>query len=261
MRKLFVMAVCAAVLSFSNLASAAVYSYKASAGPNASPDANSGAVNVWTVVASTGNASNAGSFQGDSGSNGDNTGAGAGSSAWALYANSGNNINATTNLATLIGAEGPIDLASESIQIAFDNGYIDNGASVSLEFLDSSSNIATRLRFTGGETTYKLDDSVSSFNTGVNFTDDGFSVLLTLSNGVGGYSFQIGGNSPLTGRTLAGGATAITSVRLVNNNAGGGGERNLFFDNLVINAIPEPGAFLFGGIATAFAGLAFRRRK
>src|SRR5947209_4626624 len=72
--------------------------YTASGDPGGAPDANSQSVDVWTVSKTTGDTSQAGSFLGDSGSNGDGNGAGAGTSAWGLYANSGQTTTATASL-------------------------------------------------------------------------------------------------------------------------------------------------------------------
>src|SRR3954467_3853605 len=69
-------------------------SYSASSDPNNNPDANANTVDVWTVTRTSGNSSENGSFLGDSSFNGNpggagSSGAGAGTSAWGLYANSG----------------------------------------------------------------------------------------------------------------------------------------------------------------------------
>src|SRR5262245_54020730 len=80
-------------------APAALFQYNASAAPNANPDANSGADNVWNPVIPSSNTGNNGAFQGNSASNGDGNGGGAGATAWALYSNGGVNASATSTLA------------------------------------------------------------------------------------------------------------------------------------------------------------------
>lgn len=233
-----IVAVAASAMCVAPCDAALVRSFYASSDPNTGPDANesgAGSIDLWSVTKSTTDASQAGSFLGDSAGNAGGSGAGAGASAWALYANSGQSSTASANIAALMGRA--LFTEGDAISIDFDNGWIDNGGSVGIRFLDSLGAVASSLKFTGGIANYRLSDGTSSdHDTDIGFTGDGFNVNLTLE-AAGEYAINIGGTDVL-GRLL-GGSKDIATVEVFNENAGSFSERNLFFNNLSLTAVPE----------------------
>lgn len=234
-------------------------SYSAFAEPNAiGPDANvsgGGTIDLWDVGFSTaGNASINGSFIGDSGNNGNASfdGGGAGTSAWALYANSGQTATATADLS---GFTDPL----VSLSIQFDNGFIDTGSKVGVRFL-SGSTVASELSFTGGGIgDYEIADGTGNLDTDLSFTAGGFTLTLDFSDTTPGeYDVSFAGTrtGSFLDRLLAGGATDITAVEVYNQNAGGDGRFDLFFNNLTVAAVPEASPLL---VMTALSGLGFVR--
>ena len=222
------LASCAAILSIAGLAEAA--DPPAPSTLSASGGANPG-TDGWTL-STTGNA---GSFQGNSGTNAGGSAAGAGNPAWGLYANSGGVSRATR----MLGG----DLAvGQTVRIDFDNGWIESGGSVLLEFLsvpDTGSNgTALTLRFQAGQSFYEVVDAAGAASTTVGFTGDGGTASLTRT-GAGTYSFSWRGYTR-TG-TFAGSYTTVNAVRVTNSNAGPDDPRNLFFNNLVVTCIDADG--------------------
>jgi hypothetical protein len=180
----------------------------------------------WTIAASTANTAQAGSFTGSSADNGATppSGAGAGTTAWGLYANSSQNVTATLPVTPSMG---------QTVAIDFDNGQVDNGSAVGVE-LRSSTGAAVTFGFTGGDSFYKVTDGAGSTTTSVGYTNSGVRVSFTIGQN-GGYKVVVGSYSK-TG-LLAGGATSVASIRVFNTNAGSNANRNLYFNNLAISAV------------------------
>lgn len=225
---------------------------------NQSPDANEvggGTVDLWAFSSGGAGTANAGSFIGNSGANsGGSSGAGAGNPAWALYANSGATASASANLTGLMGRS--LSLAGDSVSIDFDNGFIDTGRFVGVQFYDSNGVVVSQLTFIGGAADYQLSDS-STTGTGVGFTGDGINLSLTLTSGTGDYTIDVGGTT-LASRLMPGVVKDIASIEVFNASAGGGSDRDIYFNNLTVTAVPEVSAavampFVMGMLA------AFRR--
>lgn len=212
---------------------------------SASGGANPG-TDGWTLATSTGNSSQAGSFQGDSGGNGDGSGAGAGNPAWGFYANSGQTSAGVWNL-----AGGALTVGQE-VGIDFDNGYINNGSQVGVEFR-SGTTVGLSVFFTGGASFYEIFRNGGVTSSGIGFTDNGFTIQLE-STGTSTYALGIGAFNQ-TG-TFGNGVTAIDNIRVFNSNAGGGGGFNLFANNITV--VPEPAVAMLGSLG--LLGL-LRRRK
>ena len=139
-------------------------------------------------------------------------------------------------------------------------------ARVGITFLDSNNVAQSMFRFTGGESAYKIDDSVTDSNTGIGFTDNGFNVKLSLNNSSGNYTLMVGSNT-FASRTLAQGTSTIAAVRVFNIGAGSGSTNDVFFNNLTISAVPEvspalaiPVAVIISGLAGAIAHRKSRRK-
>lgn len=220
---------------------AATVNYVASNSPSASPDANTNTVNVWTTTSS----GSAGFFSGNSGGNGDGNGAGAGNPAWAMWANGGGQSFAQYDFQSSALA------VSQTLGLNFDNGYINNGSSVGIQ-LRSGTTLVFSLYFRGGQSFYEyLDAGGSDIDTTRGFSDDGAAFSFTL-NSATTYSASYGAAS--WSGTIAN--TAIDNIRVFNNNAGSGGQFDVYFNNLTV--VPEPGAAALGLVGTA---LLLRRRR
>lgn len=239
----------------SSICLATLATFTATARPGDSPDA-SGGVNVWTANAS--NTTQFGNFLGDSGTNGDGIGAGAGNSAWGLYANTNQSSSALADISNLFGRD--LSLVGDSISLDFDNGFIDPGSEVGIRFRNPSGVSISTLKFVGGEDHYEIDDSIIGFDTDIDFTDDGFNVKLTLDSSAGDYTLEVG-TSSFSGRTLGSLSTTIAEIEVFNSDAGVNDPRNVFFNTLSIAAIPEPSAFLFGSLLATAWGVRLGRRR
>lgn len=210
----------------------------------ASGGANPG-TDGWSLTTSTGNTSQAGSFQGNSGGNGDGAGAGAGNPAWGFYANSGQSSSGVWSL-----AGGSLTVGQE-LGIDFDNGFINNGSQVGIEFRNGTT-VGLSIFFTGGASFYQVFRNGGVVNSTEGFTDNGFTIQLE-STGTATYALSFGSFSQ-TG-TFGNSVTAIDNIRVFNTNAGGGGQFNLFANNVTV--VPEPAAALLGSLGM----LALLRRR
>ncbi len=225
---------------------------------------------AWTLSPFPGTA-NAGFFTGDAGQNG--TGGSSGGAinatdgdAWGLYANGGGlavayrgfdfNSDATLDALPVGGA----------FYILMDNGWNDANVGFVLRSGNDTGNKngGQRLEFrhtAGGN--YLINDNSGDVDTGVGWTADGLSLVLTLT-GTDAYSMSI---TPIGGMTTViqgnlGGSGAINSFALYNENAGSGQNYDLFFNNVSVqddassSAVPEPGVIvlLIGGLLLAVHG-------
>jgi hypothetical protein len=195
----------------------------------------------WTL-STTGNG---GSYQGNSGSNGDGSGAGAGNPAWAFWANGGGLSAGVWNL------DGGALTVGQELGIDFDNGWIESGGQVGIEFRQGNT-VGLSVFYSNGQSAYQVFQNGGVVGSGVGFTDDGFniSVLMTGAN-----TFNLDFSSYSQSGTLGNGATAIDNIRFFNSNAGGGGERDAFVNNLTV--VPEPATALLGSLGL----LALLRRR
>jgi hypothetical protein len=246
-------------------ARAVIATYKASAGPAANPDANLGTVNVWNVTLTSFDGSKNGSFQGDSAANGNgsNDGSlGAGGSAWALYANSGEQAFAGADVSALFGRN--FGLVGDSISLDFDNGFIDTGRQVQIQLLDAFSSHQFTFRFEGGSSEYEAFDDGGLLDTDIPFTDNGFKLTLTITDSAGGYTLSVlNTQSPnpisktFLSRTLDQGTSSISAIIIANASAGSGTPANVYFDNLTIAAAVPEASPMFAiplAVAAAFFG-------
>lgn len=227
-------------------------------GWQASDNGGSG-YNSWTFA----NGSNSGFFTASSTSNGNGDGNGdgdidTGGRAWGLFANSGETAAATRSFMT-----GSLDIGNR-FEISMDNGFVDNGSTVGFGLQNAAGNNLVEYFFVGGNSNYTVNaDSVSGTTPG--FTDEGMTLTFTVTDAdsftltIDELADGIGVNHTVTGDFLSAPDQRIAQIRMFNFNAGGGGERNLFFNS--ISAVPEPSAFLFGGIVCGALGFKLTRRR
>jgi hypothetical protein len=151
---------------------------------------------------------------------------------WGIYANSGGLTSAVRPFS------GPLAVGS-TVSFAYDNGGIEvNGNKVGVRLRNSSNNILTEFRFTGGDAQYFIADDATT-NTGVNFTTSGLSNITFAYTSANTYSISItrsGVTTVLNGRTFATavGGQVPAQIEFFNSNAGGTSARNVFFTNLSI---------------------------
>jgi hypothetical protein len=203
----------------------------------------------WTSQHSTGNTSQAGHFIGTA------TGTGATGSqidtngkSWALYANSGQTAAMIYDFGGTLGV-------GDSVSIAFDNGWINNGGTVGFGLQNSSGTNRFEFYFVGGQSSYVLNDAggpqnVDPFgiNTTLGYTADGVGTITFIQGSSNAYNLLINGN-PVdnTGLTLQ--ASDISRIRLFAFDTGTGSNHDQYFNSLVV--VPEPStyALIIGGLA------------
>lgn len=221
-------------------------SYTASSAPSANPDANAGSVNVWTTTATTGDGNQAGFFQGNSADNGG--AAGAGSSAWATYANTNQQ---TFSSHTFAG--GALNVG-QTVSLQFDNGDIATDKSTGIQLYNGAT-LLFQLYVRGGQTIYEFYDNLGGGtfdqDTTAGFSKDGGTFSFTLNSSTG-YSATWGNATPWTGSIQN---LSIDRIQVYNNSAGSGGGNDVYFNNLTV--VPEPSAALLGGLGA----LALLRRR
>jgi hypothetical protein len=218
-------------------------SYSASATPSANPDGNGGTINVWTTTRTTGDDSLAGFFQGNSADNGG--GAGAGSSAWAMYANSNQEAFASHTF-----AGGALN-SGQTVSLNFDHGSIATSKSTGIQLFNGTT-LLFQLFFKGGESNYWFSDAGGiDQSTGAGFTLDGGTFSFKLNSAT---SYSATWRSASWSGTIAN--LAIDRIQVYNNSAGSGAGSDVYFNNLTV--IPEPTGALLGVVCVM--GLLRRRR-
>ena len=174
-------------------------------------------------------------------------------SAWALYANKGDDIDSATAYRTF---DDPLSAAGDSFTVGFENGYIDPDGKVGFSLRNGNTtdltddyNTDARMQFyfNGGDGNFTLVDGDGVLDTGVAFTFFGVEVTVTLTS-ADTYDLSIlrydeaGDATPelttITGRTLAGSGT-IDSLALFNRDAAQ--QSDLFFNKLGIITDAEVG--------------------
>jgi hypothetical protein len=148
--------------------------------------------------------------------------------AWGMYANNGATSTALRGFDAL--------LPGQTFSIAMDNGLINPGGVVGFSLIGVDT--AFTFSFAAGDSNYMIDNSI---DTGFGFTDDGFTVALTLTSETT-YDLAINGDAVHSGTFSQ--ITPVFAVRLFNSNAGPDPPRDIFFNALSITAavVPEAGA-------------------
>jgi hypothetical protein len=167
--------------------------------------------------------------------------------AWGLYANGGGVGSLTYSTGDLTGAGGH----AAYIALSVDNGGINNGNSVAVQFFDGAT-LAFEFKFNGGATFWQFGDSNGfNQNTSSPFTFNGSNYQFE-QTGLHTYTFKVNGSQVASG-TLAGSAGYVDSVRVLNSNSGS----DVVFNTLVYQ-VPEPSTALFGALGLL---VALRRRR
>ncbi|MEI6082859.1 MAG: PEP-CTERM sorting domain-containing protein [Verrucomicrobiota bacterium] len=245
----------------------ALFAVTSHASTPASDNAGNYAGGTWTNGANAGTGFgnwifgspvNSGQFLGNSTSNAGGTSGGINTSgqAWGMFANTSATADATR---PFIGA---LSLG-QSVVIDLDNGFIDNGATVGLGLQNSSSQNRIEFFFTGGQTSYTIQ-TASGTASGVPFTGDGLRLTFTLTGTgdtmdltVGSLNGSNGGTNSFFSNIGLNNSGGIDRIRLFNFNAGSGGNKDAFYNNLAI--VPEPSTMVLVGCG--LVGAWFLRRR
>lgn len=208
------------------------------------------------------NGANSGSFIASSNQNGNGTGPGidsAGNKAFGLFANSGDTASAKRSFINALAV-------GQTLNLDFDNGFIDNNSVVGFYLGNSSATQAAnafKFSFTGGDTAYRTTDSGNNAATGFGFTDTGIRTSFTLTSATA-YSFSATRLSDsamfTTTGTLAAGST-IDRFVVFDQNAGQFQQRNVYFNNISITDTPAPPGLLSLLIGVTVAAVRRRRVK
>ena len=144
--------------------------------------------------------------------------------AWGLWAASGGDVSATFSLTGGALASG------QSVEIDFDNGFVESGGRVGVAFL-SGGVTGLEFYFEGGTTNYQSADSTGSADLGLPFTGDGMTVGFD-QNGPGNYDLRIGLMSAYSG-VLSNGLQGVDQVRVFASSAGPGpSDHDVYFNCL-----------------------------
>ncbi len=120
------------------------------------------------------------------------------------------------------------------------NGYISTGSQVGVEFRGGST-VGLSIFFTSGATFYQVFRNGGVVNSTEGSTDNGFNIPM---ESTGTSTYALGSGSFSQSGTFGNGVTAIDNIRVFHTNAGGGGQFNLFANNITV--VPEPANALLG---------------
>ncbi|MFN4243676.1 MAG: hypothetical protein ACK4PI_10620 [Tepidisphaerales bacterium] len=268
MRRASTLLASAAVLMSASLASAASVAFDfasnyVSPNPPWTNGSNGGfGFGAWQLTPSS-NTGNAGFFLGNSAGNGsapsgDINSAGV---AFGLYANSGQTASAVRPF-----TGGPLAIG-QIFSMSMDNGFIDNNGVVGFGLQTAGGTNVFEFYFRGGTSNYIMNIGGTEVTTPIPFTDDGLAVVFKLLSPTT-FSFTVTDLQTTTLYTLGGTFSTPASIerlRLFNFNAGGGSQRDAYFNFLRITEappppveIPLPAASLMG--MALLGGLVTRRR-
>jgi hypothetical protein len=116
------------------------------------------------------------------------------------------------------------------LTIRIDNNFVDPAAKVGVALATAAGGNRFNFYFTGGGTSYMVDDTTTGRNTFTTYTDSGLLLTFTMT-GSNTYSLSTGG-SKIDG-TLAVGEP-LTQLVVYNNNAGSGAERNFYVGEMTM---------------------------
>ncbi len=154
-------------------------------------------------------------------------------------------------------------LVGQSVSIDMDVGFIDAGDRFVGFELDAAGFDRFQFRFQGGDANFEYGNVSDGYvSTGIPFTDEGLSILFTLT-GADSYDLSVtrlsdGQQFDFLSQTLGGpSGSGIDRVEIFNREAGFGLDHNAYFNNLAV--VPEPSTMLL--VAAGFGALALRRRR
>lgn len=212
----------------------------------------------WSVIGNgAGSGSGGGFIANQQGSHpGVSIGTGANNEAFGIFGNSGGVGQAVRPFSS------PLTLI-QTFSLEMDNQGIDIGGTVGFGLRNASGDNLFEFFFVGGQSTYTVNRNGGSFSTSIGFQTEGLSLSFSLTD-ADSFSFDIdrlnngaGVDETVTGDLLVQSDQQIAQLRLFNANGGA----DVFFNNLVISAVPEPSAFLFVGLICSVLGANYYRKR
>ena len=219
---------------------------------------------AWTSIGNQSGSGFGGGFL--STNNGNvNIGTGGNNAAWGIFGNSGG-----VGQASRPFASGSTLQVGWDFSLDMDNQGINAGGTVGFGLQNSSGQNLAEFFFVGGESSYKVNRAGGATATGVGFTSLGLHLTFRLT-GANAFSMTIdqlsdglGTNvTTATGNLISqSGGQSVTRLRLFNANGG----PDVFFNNILISAVPEASSIAFGCLVCSFVGITygickFRRRR
>ncbi len=171
----------------------------------------------WDLVGGN----NAGLFIATAGAN---TNLNIGTTAFGMYASGGDLAQASRPLVT------PMKIG-QTIRVKLENNWISTSNSVGFA-LGNDIESLFECYFYGGESTYRVTDSLGNRDAGVPWTDQGLEIEFTLT-GTTNYTAVIGGSN-IIGNLIERTDKSIRNIRFWNYSAGVGENYNAYFNDLVV---------------------------
>jgi MYXO-CTERM domain-containing protein len=158
---------------------------------------------------------------------------------------------------------------AQTFSVQMQNDFIgDQGGQEGFDLQNSSGVDLFQFYFNGGASDYYINVGGTQVDTGVGYTAD--PLTLSYAQGTGdAWSFSISVNgspaatlsSTSTGDLLSDNAISQVDLFSLNGADSGSQNDNMFFNNLVIQTVPEPSSAVLGGLAGLVAIFAVRRRR
>ncbi len=167
----------------------------------------------------------------------------AGSAAWGIYANNG-----YVALGVRMFAGGNFLGAGQTFSADLDNGWIVDGAQVTLALLSISQSPMLQLFFIGGTNEYQYTDATGTYYTGIPFSDEGLNFAVTMTGPLA-YTATLTLRNGTTTNWSGSVNQQLYGFGVQNNNAGGtvgGSAYDVFINN--ISVVPEPSTLALGAL-------------
>jgi len=150
------------------------------------------------------------------------------SPAFGMYANSGDLAQAIRPFADPLAT-------GQTVRVVLENNWITDSNSVGFALQNSGGESLFECYFYGGESTYRLTDSLGNRDTGVGYTDQGVVIEFSLT-GPSEYEAKITGTNQasMSGDLVARADSNISRMRFWNYSAGAGESYNAYFNNLLV---------------------------
>jgi hypothetical protein len=187
---------------------------------------------------------------------------------WGMFASNGDTASAVR---PFTGPSGGKQLAvGQSISLAMDNGVVQTGGMVGFALNDGLGSPRFEFYYLGGDSvdSYKININGTQFNLNLPFTANGFSNITFTLGASNAWSLSITENGVAGTMTYSSASFSslassnIAQINLFDVNGGSTVNDDLYFNSLVINAVPEPSVMsLLAGSAILSGWLLIRRHR
>ncbi len=222
---------------------------------------------AWVLTSGT----NSGFFMGSSSGNGANPPSGnidTGGTSWGMFASGGDTASAVR---PFTGPNNGRQLAvNQSISLAMDNGVVETGGMVGFSLDDGLGAARFEFYYLGGDSvdSYKININGTQFNLNLPFTANGFSNITFTLGASNAWSLSLTENGVAGTMTYSSASFSnlamsnIAQISLFDFNGGSAVNDFVYFNDLSINAVPEPSVLcLLAGPAILSGWLFLRRRR